>query len=270
MQVCIEESKKCVKTFQEWSRPWRANRSSRLNAELPPSRTPGWFFDSLIKILIGKTLWNPGFSNFQTGASFEAGSPLSWSAGDRLHVAGGERKKTYRTSCWQNLIWEKPSPAQLQRASSLDLSDSCQWHHLRKPRLLYWDWGGFCSTCYYICNKWQDSGFTSIPAALYWVVITMTTVGYGDIFPTSPLGKVVNRWKLSLKTNFQLVGSLCAVAGVLVLSLPIPIIAQVSHRRPVWLKLSLVLEFWGFPHGDEQEKQVETCKKKKFPVIFVN
>ena len=47
----------------------------------------------------------------------------------------------------------------------------------------------FFSLCYYIEMDF-DSGFTDIPTAFYWVVITMTTVGYGDIYPTSPLGKV--------------------------------------------------------------------------------
>jgi voltage-gated potassium channel len=36
-----------------------------------------------------------------------------------------------------------------------------------------------------------ENGFTSIPAAVYWAVVTMTTVGYGDIAPHTISGKVL-------------------------------------------------------------------------------
>ena len=36
-----------------------------------------------------------------------------------------------------------------------------------------------------------ESGFTSIPQAMYWAVVTMTTVGYGDIAPQTILGKFI-------------------------------------------------------------------------------
>lgn len=35
----------------------------------------------------------------------------------------------------------------------------------------------------------EENGFTSIPTAIYWAIVTITTVGYGDISPQSPLGQ---------------------------------------------------------------------------------
>jgi voltage-gated potassium channel len=36
-----------------------------------------------------------------------------------------------------------------------------------------------------------ESGFTSIPKGVYWAIVTLTTVGYGDISPQTPLGQFV-------------------------------------------------------------------------------
>lgn len=35
----------------------------------------------------------------------------------------------------------------------------------------------------------DESGFTSIPRSIYWCIVTLTTVGYGDIAPATPLGQ---------------------------------------------------------------------------------
>ena len=37
----------------------------------------------------------------------------------------------------------------------------------------------------------EKSGFTNIPVSIYWSIVTLTTVGYGDIAPITPLGQLI-------------------------------------------------------------------------------
>jgi voltage-gated potassium channel len=65
----------------------------------------------------------------------------------------------------------------------------------------------------------EQSGFTSIPVSIYWAIVTITTVGYGDISPQSPLG--------------QLLASFLMVIGYGILAVPTGIvsveIAKATH-----------------------------------------
>lgn len=46
-------------------------------------------------------------------------------------------------------------------------------------------------TIMYLIETDQGSGFTSIPRSIYWAIVTLTTVGYGDIAPVTPLGQLI-------------------------------------------------------------------------------
>ncbi len=43
---------------------------------------------------------------------------------------------------------------------------------------------------YFLENKAQPEAFSSIPVAMWWAVSTMTTVGYGDVYPITNVGKI--------------------------------------------------------------------------------
>lgn len=46
-------------------------------------------------------------------------------------------------------------------------------------------------TIMYLVESGEDSGFTSIPRSVYWAIVTLTTVGYGDIAPATALGQFI-------------------------------------------------------------------------------
>ena len=69
----------------------------------------------------------------------------------------------------------------------------------------------FSSAIYY-CEEGVNPMFTSIPDAFWYCLVTMTTVGYGDKYPMTVQGKIV--------------GSMCALAGVLTMAMPVPVIVS--------------------------------------------
>lgn len=62
------------------------------------------------------------------------------------------------------------------------------------------------------------SGFTSIPKGIYWAIVTMTTVGYGDIAPVTTLG--------------QIVASLLMIVGYGIIAVPTGIVTSEMMRPP--------------------------------------
>ncbi|XP_031550118.1 potassium voltage-gated channel subfamily A member 6-like [Actinia tenebrosa] len=69
----------------------------------------------------------------------------------------------------------------------------------------------FSGLTYYAEYEAQKDKFTSIPDTSWFVIVTLTNVGYGDAVPVTALGKIL--------------GTACALVGVLAIALPSPVIA---------------------------------------------
>jgi voltage-gated potassium channel len=90
-----------------------------------------------------------------------------------------------------------------------------------------------------------ENGFNSIPKSIYWAIVTLTTVGYGDIAPNTPIG--------------QILASLLMITGYAIIAVPTGIIttemSKVSSQKDASYKKCIHC------HTDMQEADAVYCKK---------
>ncbi|MEJ2898541.1 ion transporter [Acinetobacter sp. NS-4] len=110
------------------------------------------------------------------------------------------------------------------------------------------------AACIYVVeSKAQPDVFTSIPASMWWAVVTLTTVGYGDVTPITPLGRFL--------------GALITILGVGLAALPAGILAtgltyELEQRKQnLELKFRELLQSSEIDLFNDQEK-IESMRKE--------
>ena len=103
------------------------------------------------------------------------------------------------------------------------------------------------AACVYVVeSKAQPDVFTSIPASMWWAVVTLTTVGYGDVTPITPLGRFL--------------GAIITVLGVGLAALPAGILANGLANELEQRKQHLELKFRELLQNSEIDLIVDVDK----------
>jgi voltage-gated potassium channel len=111
------------------------------------------------------------------------------------------------------------------------------------------------SSTYLAEHEAQPEAFANIPQAIWWAVVTVTTVGYGDVVPITPMGKFL--------------GSVLGFIGVGMVALPAGILASgfsdalLRRRHTLERDLSRALEDGDF---DEQERSMLASRARSMSV----
>ena len=100
---------------------------------------------------------------------------------------------------------------------------------------------------FFAAREAQPDKFSSIPATMWWGIATITTVGYGDMVPITPLGKFL--------------GGVFAIAGVGLLALPAGILSsgffEMLHNEPIKEKESSICPHCGRDIHEGTEHKAE-------------
>ena len=95
----------------------------------------------------------------------------------------------------------------------------------------------------------QQEGFSSIPRALWWAIVTLTTVGYGDVYPVTALGRIF--------------AAIISLAGIGVVALPAGVFASAFSDELREREIKKLQE-----RVDEVESEVDELEAERDPPGF--
>jgi voltage-gated potassium channel len=96
-----------------------------------------------------------------------------------------------------------------------------------------------------------EHGFTNIPRSIYWAIVTITTVGYGDIAPQTPFG--------------QILASLLMITGYAIIAVPTGIISHEMSKVSKQNKETIECPRCGNVDNDENARYCKVCGERLSP-----
>ncbi|GJM34428.1 MAG: ion transporter [Saprospiraceae bacterium] len=99
----------------------------------------------------------------------------------------------------------------------------------------------------YLLEGGQNPSFSSIPRSVYWAIVTLTTVGYGDITPVTPLG--------------QLLSAVVMIMGYAILAVPTGIVSAefIQKNKKVYSTNTQACRFCGREGHDNNAQYCKFC-----------
>ncbi len=94
----------------------------------------------------------------------------------------------------------------------------------------------------------EENGFTSIPRSVYWAIVTLTTVGYGDISPQTNIG--------------QMLASLIMICGYAIIAVPTGIVTTEMARTSEKMRSKVICAGCGDRFHDPHANFCKNCGKQ--------